>query len=170
MESPSGWAFPFIASIARLCEIEVDHASPTRHRLNPEVTTMPDLDRRRFVGAATATVGASQLGLLALPRRLEAMTGAITATPPDVARQTGTETDIRPFRVSIPEAELVDLRRRIKATKWPEKETVNDESQGVQFATTQKLAHYWATDHDWRKAEASVGCDRVWGRRPSNAT
>ena len=84
------------------------------------------------------------------------MTGAITATPTDVARQTGMGTDIRPFHVGFPEAELVDLRRRITATKWPEKETVNDESQGVQFATTQKLARYWATDHDWRKAEAKI--------------
>jgi len=84
------------------------------------------------------------------------MTGAITATPTDVARQTGMGTDIRPFHVSFAEAELVDLRRRITATKWPEKETVNDESQGVQFATTQKLARYWASDYDWRKAEAKI--------------
>src|SRR6476660_3338443 len=117
---------------------------------------MPDLDRRRFVGAAAATIAASQLGLLARLRRLDAMTGAITATPTDVARQAGIGTDIRPFHVSFPEAELVDLRRRITATKWPEKETVNDESQGVQFATMQKLARYWATDHDWRKAEAKI--------------
>jgi len=84
------------------------------------------------------------------------MTGAITATPTDVARQAGISTDIRPFHMSFPEAELVDLRRRITATKWPEKETVNDESQGVQFATTQKLARYWASDYDWRKAEAKI--------------
>jgi len=85
------------------------------------------------------------------------MTGATTATPTDVAAQTGIgTTDIRPFRVSIPEADVVDLRRRIKATKWPEKETVSDASQGVQFATTQKLASYWATEHDWRKAEAKI--------------
>src|SRR6476469_8403885 len=116
---------------------------------------MPDLDRRRFVGAAAATIAASQLGLLARLRRLDAMT-PITATPTDVARQTGIGTDIRPFHVSFPEAELVDLRRRITATKWPEKETVNDESQGVQCATTQKCARYWATDHDWRKAEAKI--------------
>jgi len=118
---------------------------------------MPDLDRRRFLGAAAATVAANQLGLLAFPGRLDAMTGAMTATPTDVAAQTGTgTTDIRPFRVSIPEADVVDLRRRIKATKWPEKETVSDASQGVQFATTQKLASYWATEHDWRKAEAKI--------------
>jgi pimeloyl-ACP methyl ester carboxylesterase len=117
---------------------------------------MSDPDRRRFVGAAAATLAGGQLGLLALSRRLEAMTGAKTETLTDVARQTGSDPDIRPFRVSIPEADLADLRRRIKATKWPEKETVSDESQGVQFATTQKLARYWGTDYDWRKAEAKI--------------
>jgi pimeloyl-ACP methyl ester carboxylesterase len=63
---------------------------------------------------------------------------------------------IRPFRVNIPEAELVELRRRINATVWPEREIVADESQGVQLATMQKLARYWATDHDWRKCEAKL--------------
>src|SRR5215475_297484 len=63
---------------------------------------------------------------------------------------------IRPFRINIPEAKLVDLRRRIAATQWPEKETVEDQSQGVQLATIQKLAHYWATQYDWRKVEARL--------------
>ena len=63
---------------------------------------------------------------------------------------------IRPFHVNFPDAALVDLRRRIAATKWPERETVTDESQGVQLATTQALAKYWATDYDWRKAEARI--------------
>ncbi len=65
-------------------------------------------------------------------------------------------TAIRPFRVDVPEEQLVELRRRIKATRWPEKETVADPSQGVQLATTQKLAHYWATEYDWRKCEARL--------------
>jgi pimeloyl-ACP methyl ester carboxylesterase len=121
------------------------------------VTNVPDLDRRRFLGAAAATMAGSQVGLLAFSRRLEAMTGATTATPTDVARQTATGgPDIRPFHVNVPEADLTDLRRRIKVTKWPERETVSDDSQGVQFATTQQLARYWATDYDWRKAEAKV--------------
>src|SRR6058998_205275 len=99
-----------------------------------EMTRMPDVDRRRFLGAAAATVAASQLGLLAFPRRLEAMTGAMTETATDVARRTGSSrADIRPFRVSFPESELADLRRRIKATKWPERETVPDDTQGVQL-------------------------------------
>ena len=64
--------------------------------------------------------------------------------------------DIRPFHVNVPEEELIELRRRIKATRWPEKETVTDQTQGVQLATIQKLAHYWATQHDWRKVEAKL--------------
>jgi pimeloyl-ACP methyl ester carboxylesterase len=72
------------------------------------------------------------------------------------ATQPATEQAIRPFRASIPEEDLDDLRRRILATRWPEKETVNDSSQGVQLATTQKLAHYWATEYDWRRCEAHL--------------
>jgi len=63
---------------------------------------------------------------------------------------------IRPFHVNVPEAELTELRRRINATKWPERETVTDASQGVQLATIQALARYWATDYDWRKIEAKL--------------
>jgi pimeloyl-ACP methyl ester carboxylesterase len=66
-------------------------------------------------------------------------------------------TAVRPFRVNaVPEAELTELRRRINATRWPDRETVTDASQGVQFATMQKLARYWATDYDWRKCEAKL--------------
>src|SRR5688572_7450261 len=63
---------------------------------------------------------------------------------------------IRLFQVNVPEAELDDLRRRIQATRWPEKETVADFSQGVPLATMQKLARYWATEYDWRKVEAKL--------------
>ena len=63
---------------------------------------------------------------------------------------------IRPFRVNIPQAKLVDLRRRIAATQWPEKENVNDPSQGVQLATMRKLASYWEKGYDWRKVEARL--------------
>lgn len=68
----------------------------------------------------------------------------------------GSVEEIRPFHVSFPEQKLVDLKRRILATQWPERETVNDESQGVVLATTQKLAAYWAKDYNWRKAEARL--------------
>lgn len=63
---------------------------------------------------------------------------------------------IRELQIKAPEAELDDLRKRIKATRWPEKETVNDPSQGVQLATMQKLARYWADEYDWRKCEARL--------------
>jgi pimeloyl-ACP methyl ester carboxylesterase len=63
---------------------------------------------------------------------------------------------IRPFHAHVPRAQLTDLRRRINATKWPEKETVTDTSQGVQFATMKALAQYWANDYDWRKCEAKL--------------
>ena len=63
---------------------------------------------------------------------------------------------VRPFHVSVPEEELTELRRRINATKWPERETVTDATQGVQLATTQSLARYWATGYDWRKIEAKL--------------
>jgi pimeloyl-ACP methyl ester carboxylesterase len=63
---------------------------------------------------------------------------------------------VRPFRINVPEEDLVDLRRRVKATRWPDKETVTGQSQGVQLATIQQLARYWATDHDWRKIEAKL--------------
>ena len=70
--------------------------------------------------------------------------------------QSADQTAIRPFQLDVPEAELTDLRRRINATRWPERETVTDASQGVQLATTQALARYWATDYDWRKCEARL--------------
>jgi pimeloyl-ACP methyl ester carboxylesterase len=63
---------------------------------------------------------------------------------------------IRPFHVSFPETELADLRRRVNATKWPERETVADATQGVQLATMRKLADYWGKDHDWGKCEAKL--------------
>jgi len=65
-------------------------------------------------------------------------------------------TAIRPFHVNVPEAELTELRKRIVATRWPDRETVPDATQGVQLATMQKLARYWATDYDWRKCEAKL--------------
>ena len=63
---------------------------------------------------------------------------------------------IRPYNINIPEEALADLRLRIKATRWPDKETVSDQSQGVQLATMQKVARYWSTDYDWRKCEAKL--------------
>src|SRR5262245_15992581 len=98
-----------------------------------------DRDRRRFVGTAVGVAAAGAAGLL----------------PADFAAAAEGNA-IRPFRINVPEAELVDLRRRIAATRWPEKETVPDQSQGVQLATTRELARYWATGYDWRKVEARL--------------
>ena len=101
-----------------------------------------------FFGAAAATIAAGPLGLLGFSKGSRAMA---------TAQQTGSDkTPIRPFQVDVPESELTELRRRINATRWPERETVTDQSQGVQLATIQKLARYWATDYDWRKCEAKL--------------
>ena len=92
------------------------------------------------IRAASSTVAVA-LGLLAL------------AGP---ARATTEDNSIRPFTYHATQAALDDLRRRISATQWPDKETVSDQSQGVQLATMQKLATYWATEYDWRKCEARL--------------
>lgn len=87
---------------------------------------------------------------------------AVGMTPTELAAQSapaGAVTDdtaIRPFRVSIPDEQLIDLRRRIAATRWPDKETVNDQSQGIQLAKLKPLVEYWGTGYDWRKAEAKL--------------
>jgi pimeloyl-ACP methyl ester carboxylesterase len=69
---------------------------------------------------------------------------------------TSESTAIRPFRIEVPEEQLAGMRRRIEATRWPSKELVGDRSQGVQLATLQALAHYWATDYDWSTVEARL--------------
>jgi pimeloyl-ACP methyl ester carboxylesterase len=79
-----------------------------------------------------------------------------TLSPQASDKQPADKNTIRPFHVNVPEADLTELRRRIHATKWPEGETVSDATQGVQLATTQALARYWATDYDWRKIEAKL--------------
>jgi pimeloyl-ACP methyl ester carboxylesterase len=79
-----------------------------------------------------------------------------TSVTPQGSKQTADKNAIRPFHVNVPEADLTELRRRINATKWPDRETVTDESQGVQLATMQALARYWGTEYDWRKVEARL--------------
>jgi pimeloyl-ACP methyl ester carboxylesterase len=79
-----------------------------------------------------------------------------TVASPAETTQSTDKGAIRPFSVSVPEAELAELRRRVQATKWPERETVADATQGVQLATVQALARYWATEYDWRKIEAEL--------------
>ena len=107
-----------------------------------------DFDRRLFCGAAAATT-ACALGLLGLSERAHAMTQG--------SSQKGTDgVALRPFHINVPDAELTDMFRRIKATKWPDKETVSDSTQGIQLGDLQAIAAYWATDYDWRKVEARM--------------
>ena len=98
--------------------------------------TSSSLDRRKFL-ASSAAVGVS--GLFATSARAAAGDGSI-----------------RPFHVNIPQDQLVDLRRRVLATRWPERETVTDRSQGVQLAKIQEVVRYWGKDYDWRKVEARL--------------
>lgn len=78
--------------------------------------------------------------------------GPVLATPSPAVE----DSTIRPFRIEVPDAALADLRRRLAATRWPDRETVGDRSQGVQLATMQTLVRHWATDYDWRKVEARL--------------
>src|SRR5208283_5830052 len=97
-------------------------------------------DRRQLLN--TAAMGIAAAGAASLFPRSSASAAAADA--------------IRPFRINVPEQDLVDLRHRLAATRWPDKETVADESQGVPLATLQELVRYWQTDYDWRKVEAQL--------------
>jgi pimeloyl-ACP methyl ester carboxylesterase len=78
------------------------------------------------------------------------------STPHQGSKHADDKDAVRPFQITFPESDLTELRRRIEATKWPERETVMDATQGVQLATIQALARYWATEYDWRKIEAKM--------------
>jgi hypothetical protein len=118
--------------------------------------------RRRFLGIAGMTIAATQLGRFGSANAQSSQTKPETTTQPGTVQSTDT-TAIRPFRINIPQAALVDLRRRIAATQWPEKETVADQTQGLQLATMQKLARYWATDYDWRKKDTGCPTEPISG-------
>ena len=92
------------------------------------------------------------MALLALAASLLPMSAAENLHPAAANNPTA----IRPFQIHFPKADLVDLRNRVLATRWPEKETVSDQSQGVQLAKLQALVRYWGTDYDWRKVEAKL--------------
>src|SRR5579863_3806690 len=109
----------------------------------------PHLNRRGFFGTAAATVVAGPLGLSGFVERPNAMTETVAQTVSD-------PTSIRPFQVNFPDADLDNLRRRITATRWPDRETVNDDTQGVPLEMLQGLSTYWAADYDWRKCEAQL--------------
>ena len=101
------------------------------------MSTTSSSSTRRGILAASAAAGA--IGLLLSARRAVAADNAI-----------------RPFRINVPEEALVDLRQRLVATRWLDRETVTDQSQGVQLATMKNLVRYWSTDYDWRKGEAKL--------------
>ena len=83
-----------------------------------------------------------------------ALVGAASLVPTAVGAAAGD--DVRPFSVTFPQSALDDLRRRVASTRFPDKETVADATQGVQLATVQKLAAYWAADYDWRRMQAQL--------------
>ncbi|MBD2082620.1 epoxide hydrolase [Leptolyngbya sp. FACHB-17] len=112
--------------------------------------------RRRFLGIAGITIAATQLGRFGSANAQSSQTKPETATTQPRTAQTTDPTAIRSFRINMPEKALVDLRRRIASTQWPEKETVTDLSQGLPLATMQELARYWAKDYNWRKVEAKL--------------
>jgi pimeloyl-ACP methyl ester carboxylesterase len=99
-----------------------------------------DHGRRRFAEVAAVSVAAA----------------ATLSLLPEYAAAATENSAIRPFRINVPDDQLVDLRRRIVATRWPDRETVNDRSQGVQLAEFKEMVRYWGTDYDWRKAEARL--------------
>ncbi|MBD1848390.1 epoxide hydrolase [Cyanobacteria bacterium FACHB-63] len=103
---------------------------------------------RLLVGFLVATV------FLALPTL--ALQPVQISVPTQIADKVIADNAIRPFRVHVPQAAIDDLRRRIKATRWSDQETVVDQSQGVQLATMKELVRYWGTEYDWRKAEAKL--------------
>jgi pimeloyl-ACP methyl ester carboxylesterase len=107
--------------------------------------------QRRF--AARLILTSSLIGALALPATARAATAPAAAA---AVAAPAAEAAIRPFQFHATDAQLADLKRRIKATNWPERETVADDTQGVNLATMQKLADYWANHYDWRRAEKQI--------------
>ena len=115
---------------------------PKRNSTMDSIQSFEGIDRgrRQLLGAAGIGIAvAGVAGLLPL--------GLAAATAGD---------GIRPYRINVPEKDLVDLRRRIAATRWPDRETVNDESQGARLAKFQELVRYWGTNYDWRKVEGRL--------------
>jgi pimeloyl-ACP methyl ester carboxylesterase len=134
--------------------------SSNQGRSPMEITKMSeeiDHHRRRFFGTAAMGIAASAGAFSLLPEHSAAAGNVSSSQPSNQGDSPMTQGDaIRPFRFNAPEEQLADLRRRVLATKWPERETVTDDSQGVQLDTVQKLARYWAAEHDWRKVEARL--------------
>jgi len=108
------------------------------------MTDQTSYSRRGFLGTAALAVAAAELASI------------VPASASSGARGATTDAAVRPFRVDIAGRELADLRHRIAATRWPDRETVTDTSQGVPLALMQEVAHYWGTRYDWRRIEAKL--------------
>src|SRR5215218_2024199 len=106
------------------------------------------------VMAATAVVALSSFSAPGLGATVLAAVAGVPSTTAAAGKNNGTS--IQRFRINVPQADLVELRRRLRATRWPERETVADRSQGPQLAQLQELVRYWGTGYDWRKAEAKL--------------
>jgi pimeloyl-ACP methyl ester carboxylesterase len=119
--------------------------------------------RRRFLKTSSMLGLAAAFSMNMDERTAEARTGSnereasvYETNAPLQASEPADKSAVQPFRIDVPEPELVDLRRRISNTRWPERETVTDESQGVQLETMRELARYWGTEYDWRRCEAKL--------------
>jgi pimeloyl-ACP methyl ester carboxylesterase len=129
-----------------------------RVQYSPAVSLAPT--RRRFI-ATLASMCAFGPALLVVPSYAQSVStaGAEVSFISHLPTKLGAaveDREVRPFHINVPEAALVDLRRRIAATRWPDRETVTDQSQGVQLAKIQELVRYWGTDYDWRNAEEKL--------------
>src|SRR6266850_4378568 len=134
---------------------EVNHSGPAtlvRPRRSMMMSAVSSSPTWRNVLVTVAAAGAFGLVLLAAPGDAQTATEQETTVAPSET----TTAAVRPFRANVPEEALVDLRRRVAATRWPDRETVTDRSQGVPLAKLQELVRYWGTDYDWRKAEAKL--------------
>lgn len=123
---------------------------------------LPQL-RRNFTALLTAGTLLMNLSIVTFAAQPQKSTvnqketaNSQTTAKQQISERLSDKNAVRPFQVNVPEGKLVELRRRIKATKWPGRELVSDATQGVQLATMQKLADYWASHYDWRKVEARL--------------
>src|SRR5882762_6916773 len=118
----------------------------TNMKTKKQIELTPTVALRRSLTARTA-VASLAFATATIPVLAGGESGAVTKEDTNA---------IRPFHINVPEEKLTDLRRRLAATQWPDKETVTDQSQGIQLATMKELVRYWGTDYDWRKIEAKL--------------
>jgi pimeloyl-ACP methyl ester carboxylesterase len=139
---------------------DVDHAAGharlSAKRMEPIMSAASSSDSRRRFLAASAAASAFGLVLFAASWHAHTVPAAEHVTDSKERQPMPGTAEIRPFHISVPDAVLVDLRRRIAATRWADRETVTDRSQGVQLAKFQELVRYWGNGYDWRKVETKL--------------